>query len=258
MSVGVKGFSRRALSGHSFSYPGMPLKAVIFDAPVIIGRLTPPTGADIEKMAEEAQSEMKTLSHAILGTSSAPIRTEPEPSPIPQPPTDAPLPPSVRYAEKIRLKAAQRSVTATLAATGGGFSAITGAGTSSRWMLASPGIGQVLDYLAQRGLKLGVLGNPDMTSSRHWNTFRTQLGNSTPLSYVRPDYDRENILKQAVKLGLNTPSTDREFISTWSSAALNQCITELNISPREVLVISGNEGTLVYAKDKGYRTCRYR
>ena len=158
------------------------------------------------------------------------------------------LGPQAKYADKIKLKLAKNITQRANPATDSLKLAMQG--SSTRWLLAE-GMGDVLDYIHNRTVKVVAVGAPREFNDATINQLKSQL-NQTRLSYVRP-----YLPTQLDANGEEIPLLPGD-IQSHQTQYLQQIEQQLNINKNQVLLVSSDESLLSEARDRGYYTCRYR
>eukprot|EP01039_Chlorochromonas_danica_P002271 gene2271-2486_t len=229
----VVGPGGRSLSIWADMSKNLRLKAVAFDIGVV---LNPNPSANANDAVGKLGSQPPT------STTASPTDTTPTPSPattkaskpvkydgVVDPRSD----PKLRYAEKLRMKTlkhdlhhpAHNPLKSSLL------------GSHSRWLIAE-GMGDVLDYIYNRSMRLSLLGSPSLVEDKL--TLLCQQLRPSEVAYVRPTLAK----------GANE--------AEWQQQSLLEMETALQLREAQVLLVSSRDDILLAARQRGYHTCRYR
>lgn len=137
-----------------------------------------------------------------------------------------------KYSEKMRMKLIKHDMTNP---TANPIKASL-VGSNTRYLLVD-GMGNMLDNLYQRSMRLAVIGGKD-TKTETLSHLSAQLAD-TKLAYVRPPFEPESNSAEWIKASL---------ISMEETLKLN----------KDILLVSGSDITLAIGRARGYHTCRYR
>lgn len=214
----------RKMSVLSDMAKNLRVKTVVFEIDVVIND-------DRKKLRSPNASSTTHTNHVPTKTDTSVHKEEVKK-------TDFPVDPKLRYADKIKMKLAKHNMDTARGSSAGAASLL---GSDSRWLLAE-GMGELLDYLHNRSIRLAIVGSSHLTQSTT-DQLAQQLS-ATKLSFVRPDFDAEE----------KTPAT----LAAWTERSLLDMEQSLHVRKSEVLLVSGQEDTLVAGKHQGYFTCRYR
>lgn len=257
----TKSSTIRKLSFNNFS-SSMKLKAVIFDFPVVISRIEPPSIEEVEEIQKEsinmAKKSMESITKLPAGSinsfASTPTimsNSNISSSPSPNNKLDVPISFKEKYADKINLKLAQKS--ARIANGLGGELVGQSKGLSSRWMFPI-NMGNLLDYFKNRSVSLCLIGGRFSGNEVEKETkFLENLKNHlkpTEFAYIRPPFS--SYIK-------NGNDGDLELAEeNWNRESIQNILDKLNCQPHELLLVSKKEKLMKLCKEKGILACRYK
>lgn len=226
-AVGSRG---RSLSIWADMSKNLRLKAVAFDIGVV---LNPNPAAAVDDA-----TTVKPSSQPPIPSSAPPAPTDPESMTANKPVkydgvVDPRSDPKVRYAEKLRMKTLKHDLNNPT------HNPLKSSllGSHSRWLLAE-GMGDVLDYIYNRSMRLSLLSSPSLSQDKL--TLLCQQLRPSEVAYIRP----------ALAKGAKE--------AEWLEQSLLEMENALQLREAQILFVSTRDDVLLAARQRGYHTCRYR
>lgn len=193
----------------------LKVKAVAFEADVLIRANASNTGAAVQQAAPAvptapaAPAPLKAARPAVQDFDASGLKIDPK----------------VKYADKLRLKVSKHNV------DNPSHNPLRDSlrGSSSRWVIAD-GMGDLLDYLFNRSMRLAVLKD-EATDAKRMDQLASQL-RPTTLSFAS--------------------------MAPVSEDALIEMENELGFRKTDIFFVSSSDQSLALARKRGYFSCRYR
>jgi hypothetical protein len=157
-----------------------------------------------------------------------------------------PIDPKLKYADKLKMKLA-KNVSGKVNQFGPTGLEAALHGSASRWLLAE-GMGDVLDYIFNRSVRLAAIGAAVEYQPHTVQQLTTQL-KSTKFAYIRPSINPNPYLNSKVPV----EDIQKHIVQTFEEME-----DKLQVKKTEVLVVSPEELVLAVAHQRGYYTCRFR